>query len=169
MTTFFLNSSPKTSKYELKHFQSQIQIFLFFYKSLQLDKVEGAGFKYDKIFLDFLPKNTQIRYSFSQIQAFLFFCKVLQVDKLDGADFKYDNCIFLIPVQKYPNQAFLGRKFNDFYFCTKLWNKTNSRISNMTTEFSKYSAKIYKLGIFVPKLKDFYFPLNFAIIQIRGH
>ena len=39
----------------------------------------------------------------------------------------------------------------------------------MTKVFSNYSAKIYKLGIFVAKLKDFYFPLNFAIIQISGH
>ena len=47
-------------------------------------------------------------------------------------------------------------------------NKTDSRISNMTIVFSHYSPKIRKLGIFVPKLKDFYFARNFAIKQIRG-
>ena len=38
----------------------------------------------------------------------------------------------------------------------------------MTIVFSNYSSKIRKLGIFVPKLKDFYFAPSFAIKQIRG-
>ena len=42
-------------------------IFVFSRKNLQLDNFEGAGFKYDNIFLKFLPKNTKIRYFWSQI------------------------------------------------------------------------------------------------------
>ena len=39
----------------------------------------------------------------------------------------------------------------------------------MTKEFSNYIPKILKLGIFVPKFKDFYFSPDFAIKQIRRH
>ena len=38
----------------------------------------------------------------------------------------------------------------------------------MAILFSNYSPKIPKLGISVPKFKDFYFAPNFVIIQIRG-
>ena len=77
--------------------------------------------------------------------------------------------VFFNSSPEIPKLSIFGRKFNDFYFCTKLWNKANSRITNMTTVFSNYSPKIYKLRIFVPKLKDFYFSPNFVLMQIRGH
>ena len=38
----------------------------------------------------------------------------------------------------------------------------------MAIVFSNYSPKIPKLGIFVPRFKDFYFAANFAIKQVRG-
>ena len=49
-------------------------------------------------------------------------------------------------------------KLKDFYFCTKLCKKTNSRmqISNMTIVFSNSSPKIHKSGIFGPKYKLFF-------------
>ena len=70
-------------------------------KNLQLDKFEGADFKYDNSFLKqkcpnqaFLVKNTQIIHFWFQIYAFLFFCEILQLDKFEVADFKYDNIVF---------------------------------------------------------------------------
>ena len=49
-------------------------------------------------------------------------------------------------------------KLKDFYFCTKLCKKTNSRmqISNMRIVFSNSSPKIHKSGIFGPKYKLFF-------------
>ena len=77
---------------------------------------------------------------------------------------------FQITAQKYLNKAFFDPKFKDFYFCTKLCNKKNSRtlIWNMTIIFSHSTPKICKLGIFGPKFKDFYFPANFVIRQVLG-
>ena len=66
-------------------------VFIFFCEVLQLDKFEGADFKYDNSFSKFNPKNTQIRYFRYQISAFSFFHEMLQLDKFEGADFKYDN------------------------------------------------------------------------------
>ena len=83
MTIFFSNFIPKIPKSGI--FSSKF-IFFFFCKILQLDKVEGADFKYDNSFFKFQPKNTQISYLWSQIEAFLFFHKILQLDKFEGAD-----------------------------------------------------------------------------------
>ena len=88
---------------------------------------------------------------------------------------------------KIPKEGIFGLKFKHFYFFMKFCNfarvlisnvtivflkfqsnKTNSRISNMAIVFSNYSPKIPKLGIFVPRFKDFYFAANFAIKQVRG-
>ena len=47
---------------------------------------------------------------------------------------------------KIPKSGIFGTKFKDFYFCTKLWNKTNYRtlISNMRIIFSNSIPKIQK-------------------------
>ena len=56
-----------------------------------------------------------------------------------------------------PNLSILSLKFRNFYFCTKLSNKTNLRmqISNMTIIFSNSSPKIYRLSVFGPKFSQF--------------
>ena len=71
---------------------------------------------------------------------------------------------------KIPKSGIFGTKFKDFYFFTKLCNKTNSRTqnSNMTILFWNSTTKICKSSIFDPKFKDFYFAPNFAIRQIQG-
>ena len=65
--------------------------------------------------------------------------------------------LFLNSSPKIPKSSIFGPKFKDFYFCTKLCNKTNSRIqiSNMTKVFSSSTLKICKSGIFSPRFKDF--------------
>ena len=64
---------------------------------------------------------------------------------------------------KIPKSRIFGPRFRDFYFYTKLCNKTISRelISNMTILFSKSSSKIPELRFFGCKFKDFYFSTNF--------
>ena len=52
MTIMFLNSSPKI----LKQAIVGPKISHFFRKILQLDKFEGADFKYDNILFKFQPK-----------------------------------------------------------------------------------------------------------------
>ena len=79
-------------KYPNKAFWCQIQTFLFFRTILQLDKFEGADFKYDIIVFNFQAKYTQIRHFWSQIQESLFFHQIFQIHKFEGADFKYDDC-----------------------------------------------------------------------------
>ena len=61
---------------------------MFFLKSLQFDKFEGADFKYDNLhFPKFGPK----------FREFYYFQEILQLDKFEGADFKYDNILFKFP------------------------------------------------------------------------
>ena len=72
---------------QISYFSSQILAFLLSREILQIDKFEGADFKYDDTFFQifaqkhqnkaFLVKNTQIRHFWSQIQATFFLYKIL--------------------------------------------------------------------------------------------
>ena len=88
-------------------FGPKFRDFLCFRKSLQLEKFEGADFKYDNGFLKFKVKNTQIRPFWCLIKKFLFFRKILRIDKFDGADLKFDNSFFKILAQKNLNKRLL--------------------------------------------------------------
>ena len=70
--------------------------------------------------------------------------------------------LFSISNPKIPKLCIFGPKFKDFYFYTKLCNKTNSimLISNKTIAFSNFNPKTPKSGIFGPEFKDFYFCTN---------
>ena len=58
-------------------FWSQIQAFLLFQEILQLEKFEGAGFKYNNIIFKFQPKNTQMMHFWSHIlRTFIFYTKL---------------------------------------------------------------------------------------------
>ena len=66
---------------------------------------------------------------------------------------------------KIPKSGMFGPRFQDFYFCTKLCNKTNSKvlISNMRI-FSQIPAQKYSnKAILVPNLGIFVFSQNFVI------
>ena len=77
---------------------------MFFCKILQLEKFQGADFKYDiSIFKilgqkypnkAFLVSNTKKRHCWWQIEAFLFFRETLQFDKFEDGDIRYKNIIF---------------------------------------------------------------------------
>ena len=92
MTISFWNYCPKhPSKVFLI---PNLGILIFFHEILQLDKFEGADFKYDNSFLKFQPENNQIRHFCSQVLAFSISHDIFQLDKFKGADFKYDNSCF---------------------------------------------------------------------------
>ena len=58
-------------------FWSQIQAFLLFQDILQLEKFEGAGFKYNNIIFKSQPKNTQMRHFWSHIlRTFIFYTEL---------------------------------------------------------------------------------------------
>ena len=80
-------------KYSNKPFTSKIEAILFFHETLQLDRFEGADFKYDNIFVKFYPKNTKIRLLCSRIKVILFSRELFEFKKFEGADFKYDNSL----------------------------------------------------------------------------
>ena len=85
--------------------------FFFFLKIFQLDKFEGADFKYDNTVLTWQSKLTQISIFGFKFKYFCFFRKILQLDKFEGADFNYS---FQIPSQKYRNKAFLLQNLGIF-------------------------------------------------------
>ena len=58
---------------QYEHFGPKFRLFFFFWHILQLGKFEGAYLKYDKMFLKFNPKNTQIRDVLYRIYWFLLF------------------------------------------------------------------------------------------------
>ena len=72
---------------------------------------------------------------------------------------------FHIPAKNSQSDIF-GPEFKDFYFSTKLCNKTNSNISNMTIAFWNSSPKTRKLGIFCPKFRHFCFFFVHEILQL---
>ena len=88
--------------------------------------------------------------------------EILQLVKFEGANFKYDNIDFKFQL-KNTLITYFGPRFRDFYFYTKLCNKTISRelISNMTILFSNSSPKRPELRFFGCKFKDFYFSTSF--------
>ena len=75
MTIFFFKVQARNN--QIRHFWSKIYTFSLFHKILQLDKLQGADFKYDNIVFKFQPKNTQIRHFWSKILPFLFSLKML--------------------------------------------------------------------------------------------
>ena len=64
-----------------------------------------------------------------------------------------------------------GPKLKEFYFCTKLCNKANSRrlVSNMTIAFSNSSLNICRLGVFlVPNLRIFILHQTLQLDKFEG-
>ena len=78
----------------------------FFCKIFQLDKFEGADFKYENSFLKILapPKKKPDKAFLVPNLGISLFHEVLELNKFEGADFKYDNSspkylnlVFLVP------------------------------------------------------------------------
>ena len=103
----YRNAAFLVKNTQIRHCWSQIEAFLFLHKILQLDKFEGADFKYGNSFLNFQPKNIQNHtFLVSNLDIFVF-SRNLPSGEYEGADFKYDNNFFQIPAQKHQNKAFL--------------------------------------------------------------
>ena len=71
--------------------------------------------------------------------------------------------LFSISSPKIPKYDIFGLKFKDFYFCTKLCNKSNSRAltSNMTILFQNCYPKHPNKAFLVPNLKIYIFMKRF--------
>ena len=72
---------------------------------------------------------------------------------------------------KIPKSEAFVPKLKEFYFCTKLCNKTNSRrlVSKMTIAFSNSSLNICKLGAFlVPDLRVFILHQTLQLHKFKG-
>ena len=65
-------------------------IFGVFCEIFQLDKYEGADFKYDSSFFQILARKYPNK-SFLVPKLVVIFCEFLQLDKFEGAYFKYEN------------------------------------------------------------------------------
>ena len=60
----------------MRHFWSQTQAFLLFQEVSQLDKFEGAKFKYNDILFKFYPKDTQRDIFDLKFNDFYFYAKL---------------------------------------------------------------------------------------------
>ena len=152
MTILFSNCSCKIHKSGI--FGPKFRHFCFFLKFCKQTHLRVLISNMTIVFLQFLPKNTEIRYFWvkntkirnfwSQFQAFSLFHDILQVDKFEGADFKYENIIFKFQTKKSRITHFWFQI--ETFFFRKICNQTNLRalISNMTMAFSNSSPKIPK-------------------------
>ena len=70
------------------------------------------------------------------------------IRQIRGHWFQMQQYYFQVPAGKIPKSVVFGRKFKDFYFCTKLYNKTNSKglSSYMKKVFSKFVAQNTQIG-----------------------
>ena len=84
---------------------------------MQLDKIEGTDFKYDKI--KFQPKNIQVNHIVIQIKVFLFLHEIMQLDEFKSTDFNYDNSIFKFQTRTPQIKHFWSPNSKEFYFCTE--------------------------------------------------
>ena len=133
----------------------------------------------------FLVQSTPINHFLSEILEFLFSQQIFQVGKFKDGDFKYEN-IYSNSDSKILKSCILGPNSKDFYFCTQYSNKANSRnaillpsnmvisysgfspklsksdisLTNWTKSFKNSSQKIVRVGIFGPKVKEFYFRIK---------
>ena len=153
---------------QIRYFWSQIQVFLFLHKTLQLGKFKGADFKCDNNSFEILAQKYPNQAFWSQIQTFLFFREILQLDKFEVGNFKYNNIFFKIPGKIHESGIF-GPKFRQFCFFVKFCKQTNLRVltSNMIIAFLKLLpnntqirhlwSKILRNCPFGPKLGHFCF------------
>ena len=85
----YLHEAFLVKNTQVKHVLSpKVRYFLFFRQILQLDKFEGADFKYDNSFLKLLLKNTQIRHFGPKFRYVLLFAKFCDQTNLRVLIFK---------------------------------------------------------------------------------
>ena len=130
---------------------------MFFRDILQINKFEGADFKSDNSFFSDILGHKYLNKAFlvpnlaSFVSSQNFALRQIRISNM--------TILFSNSSRKTHKSGIFGPRFKDFYFCTKLCNKTNSKmlISNMTIIFSNSSSKIRKSDIFGPKFKNFFF------------
>ena len=90
-----------------------------------LDKSEGPDFKYDNRFLKFQPENTQSICGRNFRHFYSFMKRSYQ--KNSRTLISIMKLVFSYSSPKIPKSDSFSPKFNYFHFCTKLYNKMNSR------------------------------------------
>ena len=102
---------------QIRHFWSQIQEFLVFLRNLELDKFEGADFKYDnRFFKTVAQKYPQEAFLVQNLGIFII-SRNLATRQIQGCWFKIWQYCFQTPVQKYPNKAFWVPNLAILVFC----------------------------------------------------
>ena len=116
-----------SQKYTNKAFWvPNLSLSIFFsHEIIQLDKFEGADFKYDNIFLKFQPKSTKIRHCWSKFWNF-YFCTKLCSKTNSWTVIWIMTIIFSYSRPKIRKLGIFGSKFKDFYFAVyfgirKIW------------------------------------------------
>ena len=151
---------------------------------MQVDKFEGADFKYGNTFFKFQSKNTLTRqcgpkfhlskkypneaFFKPKIRIFCFTWKYLFCH-IQRCWFQIWQWFFQIPVQKYPSKRNFCSKFN-FFFNMKLWILLNSKDVDFKYDMSyfTFSPEYQNKALLIPNLKFFCFTWNSPFWQIRG-
>ena len=142
-----------------------LDIFGFFCKTFQLDKFEGADFKYDNSFLKILGWKYKA-FLVPNLDIFLlFFWQNFAVKQILGCRFQIWKWYVQLGAPKSAILAFFVPNKRLFIFCTKLCNKANWRalISNMTMVFQNCYPKHSKKASLIPNLSILTFEQNFPI------
>ena len=142
---------------------------MFFREILQLDKIEGADFKYDNIIFNFSSKMPKSGFFGPKFKDFIF-SPNFATPQIWGLWFQIWQ-YFQISAPNYGNLVFLAPNLRISIFCTKLCNKANLRvlISNMTMIFQNCDPKHPNKALLVSSLRILIFARNFTIRLFGGH
>ena len=133
----FYNFSPKIQEEGI--FVPNLGNFI---EHLELDKHQGAEFKYNNSFLKSWPKIYPSKTFLVPNQAFLFFHKILKLDKFEGADFKYDISFLKLQPKNTQIRHFLSKIYTFLFFRKILkFNKFDVADFKYHNSFSKLQPK----------------------------
>ena len=129
----------------MRHFWSQTQAFLLFHEVSQLNKFEGAEFKYNDIIFKFHPKDTHRGIFDLKFNDFYFYAK-LNAKTNSRTLASNMTIIFSNFSSKIRKSGIFSPQFKDFYFLyqTLQQGKFQSNDCKYGNGFSKLLSKIPK-------------------------
>ena len=144
---------------------------MLFHNILQLEKLNGADFKYEFFFSKILAQKYLNKAFLVRNLGIFVFSQNFASRKIRGCWYQiWQNC-FQISAQKYINQAFFVPNLGIFvFFYCKIWEIDKSEDADFISDnscFKNFSQK-YPNKVLVPNLSSFDFSRNFAIRQIEG-
>ena len=96
------------------------------------------------------------------------FLQNFAIRPIRGCWFQMWQFCFQIPVQKYPNQAFMVQNLRIFTFALNIKPNSRTLIWNMKILLLNSSPKNTQISHFWSLIQGFLFHTNFSIRQIRG-